>query len=210
MKLKEEASGRAQRVVKHPLFRPFNAAQAEEFLGPQGLGDLVIRPSSKGLDHLTVTWKVSDNVFQHIDVLELDKENEFSVGRVLRIGGRYTYTDLDELINSHVQAMAKKVREIKNDERFQDGSKSGAGKSRPDCVPDNLATNTRFQRTGLPATWKRTPSAPCTPSASTANTLDTSISASSNRPRRRLLRGQSRSSPMHLRCKSTSIPTWVL
>ncbi|KAB2578802.1 putative transcription elongation factor spt6 protein [Lasiodiplodia theobromae] len=123
-KEKESKTGRAQRVIKHPLFRPFNAAQAEEFLGSQGRGDVVIRPSSKGLDHLAVTWKVSDNIYQHIDVLELDKENEFSLGRTLKIGGKYTYSDLDELIVLHVKAMAKKVDEMMTDEKYQSGSRA--------------------------------------------------------------------------------------
>ena len=126
-KAKERSSGRPQRVIKHPLFHPFNAKQAEEHLGPASRGACVIRPSSKGLDHLAVTWKVSDNVFQHVDVLELDKENEFSVGRTLKVSGKYTYSDLDELIALHVQSMAKKVDEIMGDERFQVGSKTQAG-----------------------------------------------------------------------------------
>jgi len=130
----DPASGRAQRVIKHPLFRPFNGAQAVEFLGPLARGDCVIRPSSKGPDHLAVTWKVHEGVFQHIDVLELDKENEFSVGRTLRIGGGgagkgWTYSDLDELIVLHVRAMARKVEEMMGDERFQAGSRQQTGKS---------------------------------------------------------------------------------
>jgi transcription elongation factor SPT6 len=127
-KQKEIKAGRVQRVIKHPLFRPFNAQQAVEFLGSQHPGDLVIRPSSKGPDHLAITWKVADNVFQHIDVLELDKENEFAVGRTLRIGGKYTYSDLDDLIVNHVKAMARKVNEMISDERFQKGSKNETGK----------------------------------------------------------------------------------
>ncbi len=132
-KEKEGVSGRAQRVIKHPLFRPFNSAQAEEYLGSQGRGDVVIRPSSKGLDHLAVTWKVSDNVYQHIDVLELDKENEFSVGKTLKIGGKYAYSDLDELIVNHVKAMAKKVDEMMTDEKYQSTSKAQTGL----CFPCN-------------------------------------------------------------------------
>ncbi|KAK4996112.1 Transcription elongation factor spt6 [Elasticomyces elasticus] len=124
LKEKGDKAGRAQRVIKHPLFRPFNSAQAEEFLGSQGRGDVVIRPSSKGPDHLAVTWKVSDNIYQHIDVLELDKENEFSVGKTLKIGGKYTYSDLDELIVNHVKAMAKKVDEMMGDERYQSGTRA--------------------------------------------------------------------------------------
>ncbi|KAI1443319.1 transcription elongation factor Spt6 [Annulohypoxylon stygium] len=119
---KDKVTGRTQRVIKHPLFKPFNSTQAEEFLGSQSSGDVVIRPSSKGNDHLTVTWKVADGVYQHIDVLELQKETEFSVGKTLRIGGKYTYTDLDELIVEHVKAMAKKVDEMIGHEKFSRGS----------------------------------------------------------------------------------------
>jgi transcription elongation factor SPT6 len=129
-KLLEEkinVGGRATRVIKHPLFRSFNSAQAEEYLGSQNRGDVIIRPSSKGFDHLAVTWKVSDGIFQHIDVLEMDKENEFSLGKTLKIGGKYTYSDLDELIDLHVKAMAKKVEEMMLHEKFQNGSKANTG-----------------------------------------------------------------------------------
>jgi transcription elongation factor SPT6 len=135
MQVKNDVSGRTQRVIKHPLFRSFNSAQAEEYLGSQAPGDVVIRPSSKGLDHLAVTWKVSDGVYQHIDVLELDKENEFSVGRTLKISGKYTYSDLDELIVNHVKAMAKKVDEMKLHEKYQNGTKAETGKfPSPKCL----------------------------------------------------------------------------
>lgn len=124
---KSEAGTRITRVIKHPLFRSFNAKQAEEYLGSQNRGDVVIRPSSKGNDHIAVTWKVADGIFQHIDVLELDKENEFSLGRTLRIGGRYNYSDLDELIVLHVKAMSRKVDEMCNHEKFQNKSKAALG-----------------------------------------------------------------------------------
>ncbi|KAK7746295.1 Transcription elongation factor spt6 [Cytospora paraplurivora] len=121
---KDRTTGRTQRVIKHPLFKPFNAIQAEEWLGSQASGEVVIRPSSKGNDHLAITWKVADGVYQHVDVLELQKENEFSVGRLLRVGGKHTYTDLDELIVEHVKGMARKVAEMMQHEKFQKGSKA--------------------------------------------------------------------------------------
>ena len=132
---KNDVSGRTQRVVKHPLFKPFNSTQAEEYLGSQARGDLVIRPSSKGLDHLAVTWKVSDNIYQHIDVLELDKTNQLSGGTTLKIGGRYNYSDLDELIVNHVKAMAKKVDEMMLHEKYQNLSKADTGKQRHSSPP---------------------------------------------------------------------------
>ena len=125
---KTQSGGRAMRVIKHPFFRPFNSVQAMEFLGTHSRGDAVIRPSSRGPDHLAVTWKVSDGVYQHIDVLELNKENEFSVGRTLRVGGKYTYSDLDDLIANHVKAMAKKVDEMMNNEKYHGSNRTETGK----------------------------------------------------------------------------------
>lgn len=126
---KNDVSGRTQRVIKHPLFRPFNSAQAQEYLGSQSRGDVVIRPSSKGLDHLAVTWKVSDNIYQHIDVLELDKSSQFSSGTTFKIGGRYNYSDLDELLVNHVKAMARKVDEMMQNDKYQNMSRAETGKS---------------------------------------------------------------------------------
>ncbi|KAI0134100.1 transcription elongation factor [Xylariales sp. AK1849] len=121
---KDKVTGRTQRVIKHPLFKPYNAVEAEQFLGAKPAGEVVIRPSSKGNDHLAVTWKVSSGVYQHIDVLELQKETEFSVGRVLRIGGKFTYSDLDELIVEHVKAMARKVDALVTNDKYRAGTLS--------------------------------------------------------------------------------------
>jgi transcription elongation factor SPT6 len=137
---KDKSTGRTQRVVKHPLFRPFNSTQAEEYLGSQAPGEAVIRPSSKGNDHLAVTWKVADGVYQHIDVFELQKENEFSVGKQLRIGGKYTYSDLDELIVDHIKAMARKVDEMMQHDKYQKGSKTDTGRFTPDVPRGSLLT----------------------------------------------------------------------
>ena len=126
---KNDVSGRTQRVIKHPNFRPFNSIQAQEYLGSRAQGDVVIRPSSKGPDHMAVTWKVSDNIYQHIDVLELHKANEHATGAILRVGGKYNYSDLDELIVNHVKAMARKVEEMMLHDKYQTGTKSDTGTS---------------------------------------------------------------------------------
>ncbi|KAJ8097964.1 SH2 domain-containing protein [Lipomyces tetrasporus] len=118
---KREKEQRAARVIKHRLFKPFSAKQAEEYLAPMQRGDLVIRPSSKGYDHIAITWKVAEGVYQHIAVLELEKDNDYSLGKALRVADS-KYSDLDELIFMHVQAMARKVDEMMNSEKFQRGT----------------------------------------------------------------------------------------
>ncbi|KAG0135967.1 putative transcription elongation factor spt6 [Tuber indicum] len=119
---------RTARVIKHPLFKPYNSRQAQEFLAGQSRGDAIIRPSSNGPDHIAVTWKVSDGIYQHIDVLELDKDNEFTVGKTLKVSGKFSYSDLDELIVTHVKAMAKKVDELSHHSKFIQGTKAEAEK----------------------------------------------------------------------------------
>jgi transcription elongation factor SPT6 len=118
----KEAEARSNRVIKHPLFRQFNARQAEEYLGALQRGDVVIRPSSKGSDHIAITWKFADGLFQHLDVLEMGKDQTHSVGRLLRVG-KATYSDLDELIVSHIKAMARKVDEMSGHDKFQRGTR---------------------------------------------------------------------------------------
>ncbi|KAI9889773.1 MAG: Transcription elongation factor spt6 [Vezdaea aestivalis] len=115
---------REQRVINHPLFHGFNATEAEQFLASRSRGDAVIRTSSKGMDHIAVTWKVSDNIYQHIDVLELNKDNDFTVGKKLTVSGKYSYTDLDELINQHVKEIARKVDEMTLHDKYHKDSKT--------------------------------------------------------------------------------------
>ncbi|KZT70155.1 transcription elongation factor Spt6 [Daedalea quercina L-15889] len=114
---------RTRRVIKHPNFHNFNAQQAEQYLEQQQRGDVVIRPSSKGIDHLAVTWKVDDKLFQHIDVVEPNADpTGQTVGTKLIVDADHQYSDLDEMIVNHVQAMARKVEELMAHEKFKHGS----------------------------------------------------------------------------------------
>ena len=54
------------RVIDHPAWKHVNKAQAESMLADKSVGEAVIRPSSKGVDHIAVTWKVAEGIFQHI------------------------------------------------------------------------------------------------------------------------------------------------
>lgn len=101
-----------KRVIAHPNFHNISFNQAEKMMETLDQGDLIIRPSSKGENHLTVTWKVrngwkshanlygwtekldvsvcdvsqvADGIYQHVDVREEGKENAFSLGHTLWI-----------------------------------------------------------------------------------------------------------------------------
>ena len=100
-----------KRVIVHPSFHNIGFPEAEKLMKNMKQGDAIVRPSSKGVDHLTVTWKVTENVHQHIDVKEEGKANDFSLGSRLWIGNE-EFEDLDEIIARHVNPMAAYVSEI--------------------------------------------------------------------------------------------------
>jgi len=66
---KNSQQNKTRRMVKHPNFFNMNSKQAEEYLSKQHRGDVVIRPSSKGPEHLAVTWRVDRGIYQHIGEL---------------------------------------------------------------------------------------------------------------------------------------------
>ncbi|RUS16496.1 hypothetical protein BC937DRAFT_91142 [Endogone sp. FLAS-F59071] len=117
---KRRKESRNNRVIKHPLFRNFTFQEAENYLANRQRGDAVIRPSSKGNDHIAITWKVDKDLYQHIDVFELDKDNEFAVGKKLMVGS-IDYTDLDQVLVAHVEAMARKVDELLTHPKYKSG-----------------------------------------------------------------------------------------
>lgn len=82
-------------------------------------GEVVVRPSSKGADHLTASWKVTNDVYQHIDIREEGKENVFSLGQSLWIGNE-EFEDLDEIIARYITPMAAYVRDLLNYKYYKD------------------------------------------------------------------------------------------
>lgn len=108
-----------KRVIVHPAFHNISYAEAVKLLRNMDQGEVVVRPSSKGTDHLTVTWKVADEVYQHIDVREVGKENTFSLGTSLYIGSE-EFEDLDEIIARHINPMASYARDLTTFKYYRD------------------------------------------------------------------------------------------
>lgn len=100
-----------KRVIVHPAFHNISYAEAVKLLKTVDQGEVIVRPSSKSTDHLTVTWKVTDEIYQHIDVKENGKENSFSLGTSLFIGTE-EFEDLDEIIARYINPMAGYARDL--------------------------------------------------------------------------------------------------
>lgn len=120
--IKEQISQKTKRVINHPLFQNFNAQQAQTFLAPKERGAVVIRPSSKGNDHIAVTWKVDNNLYQHIDVVEYNKENDYSLGKTLAIGN-IQFADLDQIIYSYIGDIVKNINQLTVHDKYHAGTR---------------------------------------------------------------------------------------
>ena len=99
------------RVIIHPSFKNIGFQEAERLLVTMDQGEGIIRPSSKATDHLTVTWKVTDDIYQHVDIREERKENAFSLGKCLWIGDEQ-FEDLDEIMARYLNPMAAYARDL--------------------------------------------------------------------------------------------------
>lgn len=108
-----------KRIIVHPAFHNKSYAEAVDIMKSMDQGEVIIRPSSKGSDHLTVTWKVCNEIYQHIDVREEGKENAFSLGSSLWIGSD-EFEDLDEIIARHVTPMAAYARDLLGYKYYRD------------------------------------------------------------------------------------------
>jgi transcription elongation factor SPT6 len=73
------------RKINHPKFANINYMTAINNLNKEDNGEFYFRPSSKGTDHLTLTWKFFENNIVHIDIIEENKPIGANIGSLLRI-----------------------------------------------------------------------------------------------------------------------------
>ncbi|CAD5232952.1 unnamed protein product [Bursaphelenchus xylophilus] len=100
-----------KRVISHQAFHNVTHADAERMLRTMNQGEAIIRPSSKSMNHLTVTWKVAEGVYQHVNIAESKKKHYFNLGKELKID-KESYEDLDEILARFVTPMAEYAREV--------------------------------------------------------------------------------------------------
>ncbi|KAH3688012.1 hypothetical protein WICPIJ_001006 [Wickerhamomyces pijperi] len=118
-KSKERHIANQTRLIQHVKFKNINARDAETDLSHREDGECVIRPSSKGPDHIAITWKVAQNLYQHVDVVE-KIDNQYGKYYII---GKDSFSDLDEIIHSYIGEMSKNVRAMSTHEKFRDGTR---------------------------------------------------------------------------------------
>lgn len=105
------------RTIGHPLFKNVNRIKAEALLAEMANGDIIIRPSSRGLDYLVITWRVSLDVYHHIEIREKDKSTPWGLGKSLYVGDE-RFDDLDEIIARYVDPMTNHCNELMDHPKF--------------------------------------------------------------------------------------------
>lgn len=76
-------------------------------------GETIIRPSSKGDEHLCYTWKVTNGIFQHVPVYD-----KLALGTSLWIGEK-EYRNYDDIIVRHINPMISYAAELTNYKYYQ-------------------------------------------------------------------------------------------
>lgn len=101
----------AQRIIQHKNYKSITAAQAEAELASQEVGSFFFRPSSHGIDHISLTILFPNNVCANYDIVEKNKRNQEAVGEELYIRDK-KFSDLEEIKMKFVKPMANKLNAI--------------------------------------------------------------------------------------------------
>nr|Q93148.2 RecName: Full=Suppressor of Ty 6 homolog; AltName: Full=Abnormal embryogenesis protein 5 [Caenorhabditis briggsae] len=114
---KKDADTRVKRVIAHPNFHNVSYEAATKMLDEMDWSDCIIRPSANKESGLSVTWKICDRIYHNFFVKESAKDQVFSIGRTLSVGGE-DFEDLDELIARFVLPMIQISHEITTHKYF--------------------------------------------------------------------------------------------
>ena len=108
-----------KRVLVHPKFKNVTYQESLLILEKLYFGDCIIRPSSRGINRLTLSWKIAEDVYQHIDIVEKNKPNDFTIGKSLFINDK-EFEDLDEILAVYLNKMVILLKELRGHKSFKE------------------------------------------------------------------------------------------
>ena len=112
------------RVINYPKFKNISYKTACEELQNKDIGDFIFRPSSRGLDHITCTWKFYDFVYAHLDIIEEGKPAANMIGKKFRIGTD-VFDSLHEIVERYIVPCEKLTKETIVHSKFKDSLTGG-------------------------------------------------------------------------------------
>eukprot|EP01022_Parablepharisma_sp_SALTPOND_P008951 TRINITY_DN1373_c0_g1_i2.p1 TRINITY_DN1373_c0_g1~~TRINITY_DN1373_c0_g1_i2.p1 ORF type:complete len:1804 (-),score=237.19 TRINITY_DN1373_c0_g1_i2:8682-14093(-) len=114
---KKRAAKYVPRRIMHKKFKNLSLLKATDYLSNKDVGEFVFRPSSKGEDHMTLTFKFYKNTYSHVDIREEDKPLGAPIGRKLFIGNE-VYESLDEIIARYITPVVEYAKETASHRKF--------------------------------------------------------------------------------------------
>lgn len=105
------------RRIPHKNFKNLSYGEAIEYLRNKEIGEFVFRPSSRGEDHLTLTYKFYINTYSHVDIIETDKLPGMNIGQKLYID-RESYESLDEIEARYIMPIIQFANETAGHRKF--------------------------------------------------------------------------------------------
>ena len=103
-----------------------NSEGAISLLKKEDNGDYYFRPSSRGMDHLSLTWKFYETNIVHLDITEYEKctkTNQWihstrdNLGTRLKISDEF-YENLQEIIERYITPCNRSLREVTQHPKF--------------------------------------------------------------------------------------------
>ena len=107
-----------QRTINFPFFKNCTYKFSIDFLRDKDIGAYIFRPSSKGSNFLTLSWKFFENTYSHIEIQEEDKQPGMLIGKKLRIGNE-EFGSLLEITDRYIKPCELLVREAINSRKFK-------------------------------------------------------------------------------------------
>ena len=129
------------RNIKYPAFMNISRDEAlKKLKASKGCGQLIFRPSSRGLNYLSMTWKMADNpdIFVNYVIQEKDKPNPYAVGQKLIID-KEVYDDLDEIYTHHKPRLNELVSTMIQHKNFRYGTENDI----KEMLQDEINVNNR-------------------------------------------------------------------
>lgn len=130
------------RNIKYPFFFNITRQEAEKKLAADGGMEVLFRPSSRGLSHLSMTWKMADNpdIIVHYVIQERMKPNPYAIGKQLVIvPGKEIYEDLDEIFHHHIPKLKELVGYMIAHKNFRYGTETDIA----EMLKDDMNTNNK-------------------------------------------------------------------
>lgn len=107
------------RRIAHEKFKNISSKKALADLEAAEVGDFVFRPSTRSVNHITLTWKFWKKCFVHIDIHEHDKMPGAAIGSRLVIS-QESFDNLREIVERYIIPCNRLVRDVTRFNKWSD------------------------------------------------------------------------------------------